>query len=83
MAVAGQNAFIVGGLLEHFGKLTVRQLESPGHRERGSKLDLVRQIIGLCFSQLLVFSQRLIKTLMPRECGHIIGARHVKLRRQF
>ena len=83
MAVAGQNALIVGGLLEHFDKLAMRRLESPGHRERGGELDLVRQIVGLCFSQLFVFSQRLIKSLMPRQRRHVIGPRYMKLRRQF
>ena len=81
MAVAGQNAFVVRGLLQNFDKLTVRRLESPGHRECGGELDLVCQIVGLCFSQLFVLSQRLVKTLMPGERCHVIGPRYMKLRR--
>ena len=83
MAVAGQNTLVIRRLLQCFLELNVRHLKSSGQRERGRELHLMRQAIGLCFSQLFVLGQRFVKALMPCKCRHVIGPRHMKLWRQF
>ena len=59
------------------------RLKTPRHRQRGGTLHLMSEVVGLGLSEPFVFCQRLIKTLMPRQGGDVVRARHMKLRRQL